>query len=1125
MPLVRFQVRNEYGLGTPELYNGANRDDPKAILDGVAVSGLVGILRQLGDLTEFAAEVFHGLQEQLLATASRSHKMMVRVRNIEEALPPLEKSITAQKNHIHFAYTTGFDWHVNIQTEQNHLNSYLPQYILDSYEDCRDPPRLHLLDKFDTGGPGACFKRYSDPSYFKRVMTNPELENAEKVQREKKVHKNKKKGLRQKNGEILHTVSISRCNGRAQLASPSIYRQSPCESITNINAGPKYDLENPSFGSRTRLRVQSNNAHSSIVPDEQDEVLDDDFPHGSLQVQSAPKSSCVTWDEKTEIMEPTFQQCDSIVNNQDEDLELLPSSSYVSTLEKVASLGNVDPVNFSFGDENMTDETRADSSLRNMDGEDISFGDENIPDAIHGENQIDEIGSEPDNYVDALNTMESEIDTDIECQTKREVELPSSNLKGKENRDGAGLMHEMTTQNSDSSDLQSHTASYNSHNKEMSENFSNVDSVEVTTHVQPPPNLSTSANMKVSENTDLYEHIDSISVSRVNSFEVVSGPSPPSSCILNSQAQLSDNIINKSSKFQESYAEVSGAPLVQFWTNGGLLGLEPSKPPDFNVSNISNQNIISASKETIRPISHSDSSSGKLDTLIKTPEQREKNLNSVGEKYGPHGTSNPTDLPDELIRTGNEYQTKTTDPTECSTYCHNKQNNDMFRKDSLELPMTGNSVMTTGAELPVASEVKAPSGETSQENIKSTSTVFSLGHKLLVNGFQKKLQEPICHEQKKGQLRVAHQTSPDRTIREKQNSGSFAYSLPSSPPLEHMKISFHAINNSETSKLRLKFPDRHCPNEDIRDHIFASFQLLPEPAIIPQRDSGSESDDDTFCRSSPYMPDDLSHCSESNSEQWESGEMPGNKDHELYDALHRVSSAESISSSFELDGASHGNMYPNINWKNPDIKDGERPFHLAPSLDLPSLDSLDPSIDQKERKSDSEQNHLPDSRLQNPHEPPPPPPPLPPLQWCVVKPHPDVVEDNRGTLSEVNTHPNNLHILQNKSSQPTVPAPPKLPHIKEAIVCPPNNKDQQKLNGCKESRQDGHIKEVDEREDLLQQIRAKSFNLRRTTSTRPNFSPGPTTNVKVAAILEKANAIRQAFVGSDEGGDDNWSDD
>jgi hypothetical protein len=51
MPLVRFQLRNEVGLGDPDLYGGAE-EEPKALLEGVAVAGLVGILRQLGDLAE-----------------------------------------------------------------------------------------------------------------------------------------------------------------------------------------------------------------------------------------------------------------------------------------------------------------------------------------------------------------------------------------------------------------------------------------------------------------------------------------------------------------------------------------------------------------------------------------------------------------------------------------------------------------------------------------------------------------------------------------------------------------------------------------------------------------------------------------------------------------------------------------------------------------------------------------------------------------------------------------------------------------------------------------------------------------------------------------------------------------
>ena len=43
--MIRYQVRNEYGLADPELYAP---DDPEALLE----AGLVGVLRQLGDLAE-----------------------------------------------------------------------------------------------------------------------------------------------------------------------------------------------------------------------------------------------------------------------------------------------------------------------------------------------------------------------------------------------------------------------------------------------------------------------------------------------------------------------------------------------------------------------------------------------------------------------------------------------------------------------------------------------------------------------------------------------------------------------------------------------------------------------------------------------------------------------------------------------------------------------------------------------------------------------------------------------------------------------------------------------------------------------------------------------------------------
>lgn len=37
------------------MYSLAKKEDPKDVLEGVAVAGLVGILRQLGDLAEYVS--------------------------------------------------------------------------------------------------------------------------------------------------------------------------------------------------------------------------------------------------------------------------------------------------------------------------------------------------------------------------------------------------------------------------------------------------------------------------------------------------------------------------------------------------------------------------------------------------------------------------------------------------------------------------------------------------------------------------------------------------------------------------------------------------------------------------------------------------------------------------------------------------------------------------------------------------------------------------------------------------------------------------------------------------------------------------------------------------------------
>ncbi|KAF3499726.1 hypothetical protein F2Q69_00040723 [Brassica cretica] len=153
MTLTRYQIRNEYGLADKELYS--DKEDAEVLLEGSSMAGLVGLLRQLGDLAEHRID---------------------RSCNI-----------------------SGLEWHSTLKTEEHLISPHkLPHCIIDSYEECRGPPQLYLLDKynfqFDVDGSGSCLRRYSDSSLLKTLA-------ASQLSKDERPSKTKKKASHISNGE------------------------------------------------------------------------------------------------------------------------------------------------------------------------------------------------------------------------------------------------------------------------------------------------------------------------------------------------------------------------------------------------------------------------------------------------------------------------------------------------------------------------------------------------------------------------------------------------------------------------------------------------------------------------------------------------------------------------------------------------------------------------------------------------------------------------------------------------------------------------------------------------------------------------------------------------------------
>ncbi|CAN4105590.1 unnamed protein product [Withania somnifera] len=1333
MPLVRTTVRNLYGLGTPELYRGADKDDPKTLLEGVTVAGLVGILRQLGDLAEFAAEVFHGLQEQVMVTSSRSNKLVARVQKIEAALPPLEKSILAQRSHLHFAYTAGSNWHARVRTEQNHfIYNDLPRFIMDSYEECHGPPRLHLLDKFDPGGPGSCLKRYSDPTFFKRASVGTDEEYIGKVLKEKKGRKIKRKRSWRRNGEVSRSASMPNYGSRMQFASRNLDRRpswvqsfstydtnlksgidsrngwgltecvsQPCFSIQpedgksesvsspikmqhkqsfdysfleeksdhayndigndfsqeltdvvstsvawNLKMQPNTQESKGSSDSTSKLHL--NNMLDHAFPEERGDIYDDVI----AEEQAGHCTSSVTWKDKTgfgkqesresfsspsQIHHDDFPDCVSPDRKGDDDysdsgnsltedqigrnllsvalsdkirtadvesvalsdkirtadvesvalsdkmriaemesvalsdklrtaeveskeifyspLQMNPSASIgdASPDEKLWVISDEESNNFPHEqlvpsspflsssvrnepldliiqkyDIDESSETHQENLLLDTQVLDLATSEnieqqssepeaENIQRSNSYDSQFDDIESETDNYMDALNTIEAESETDLDCQRNRAMELESSLNTESSLNVTLGNRAKLSNHN-----LSTPTPEATARNSPENSGFGG--NTNLTSADSDPGAFSSSDKVKSFSTPQIVRttlkpdsSIDVSSSKRSNILESSQGGPLLSNHITSSPRNPGSAlpVVNKiqcgPSDSEKPPPQLLGSPKVKFWTNGGLLGLEPSKPPDGVINSVgqvyeANQNEVVVTSRPDR-VPSSEKHAGNQDDVQNMSREKADCQNSgqavafsiknISSRFS------AKDLDVKLDKSSNLYQQNCTGKP-----LHSSLNG------------SGMTSRTVGPVNPESLTIAA-----GQENGKNSSRILELGNRLLTNGFHRKLSLGWNdNTDSVSSLNTGineptndYQHFVGRTINDFPGRGSPFTSPSSSPPLGHMKISFQPIEGMETSKLKLGFPDRSNIHES-NSHMFPSFQLVPEPSIRLQ-EVGSDSDDDTFSRSSPDLSDDyLSHHSESKSEQWESGNSPNLKDQEVSNALHRLSLTESTSTSFESGQTVHQDLHACSRRHIPFAEYSLEDSQSENLFDLPVLDTQHSSFKHGVGNATSERDFL---EPFSGKESTPPPPPLPPMQWQSMQSHLDDEQDDPHLFSEKHD------VFDHKDSGSTILHQPKPPPFKQnqPTEAAFTLKSKSRLMDTTAKQFADHAENgrgINEKEDFLHQIRAKSFNLRRTIPAKQTGITGPPASVKVTAILEKANAIRQA-VGSDDG-EDNWSD-
>ncbi|RRT57280.1 hypothetical protein B296_00043838 [Ensete ventricosum] len=549
---------------------------------------------------------------------------------------------------------------------------------------------------------------------------------------------------------------------------------------------------------------------------------------------------------------------------------------------------------------------------------------------------MDEVSSEAENHADARNTLEFDAENEVECQTKWEVN-PPCDFSSQEMQPGKIRKQDRAAQNPSTVKLPN--ASQSSLKQDSSSIFMVLKPSGSSGHMPPPQETAESSpNQEYSFGNNIHDN------SKGKFDQGNRNGHLPGSDIADSQIMMADKSRPKTS--------VAFAPSIQLWANGGLFGVEASKPLLLGVMNNSCVDVISGSRNCtsnlpnniLKTRKHINGSLTTSDAIFSFSESILRASKSAQKIDGESPVSSSLVQSNSSV---NRFPARSNDLVQLNdsskypSSCHRNQQYgkdvkqksqvparslslgicDMGREDhsivtnaSSNGPVTTkNSAVVDGVPLSGTYNTKSQYHAYSQST-KGISSVFSEpGQRFLANSLEtkgsvantdgsvpsgdKRKSEDISrlNNRMKAPSEAASLAFFGQGIKNqfdgeslKRSTSSTSY-LPeqSSPPLEHMKISFQPMNGLETSKMKLKVLNGSLP-ETSEDTIFPAFQLIQGP-VDSSPDNGSESDDDTFCRSYPYSSEDLfSPLTYTNSELWDKDERSECEDHELYDVSPRI---------------------------------------------------------------------------------------------------------------------------------------------------------------------------------------------------------------------------------------------
>ncbi|KAL8206045.1 hypothetical protein R6Q57_009596 [Mikania cordata] len=1098
MPINRYQIRNVYRLADPELYKAADKDDPEALLEGVSMAGLVGVLRQLGDLAEFAAEIFRDLHDEVMATVARGHGLLVRVQQLESEIPPIERACLSQTCHSAFFPNSGIDWHPNRQATQNLITvGDLPRFVMDSYEECRGPPRLFLLDKFDVGGAGACLKRYTDPSIFKVEASSIEIAE---TQREKKIRQTKKKGPRGKEGETL------------EVSQPSHAKLHQLFLEERVQTGATEPARH------VKLKIRPNK-------------LPFDSKSGELYMNKLLNSPS----HAHEVTPIPFNGS----RHEDSSIMELALGSPVKITSPCASSRKVA-------------ESRPSNAEVEVDDNQIAVDDEICTDRLQNSYPLEDVSSETDNYMDALGTMESEVETSITQGTYSDTNK-----------------HQLQSHLSDSQSTENYNDGINSITKEITV-FGNSDTTSTSTeHTSPvgadsPPQPF--ACIEIPFHPRVPPVADDVSVTQNPCHDITND-----TCIDTSKVTNVDHVASMvegtsdSNEVFSDHTEKLDSPkkseepqmdkqddMLETSKNLGEYD-EESHSTDLLVG--SSQSVISCTNELSSdttfnndiPVTediHEKQFKEKVVNVLVISDQAEARVSyfSGYEKESANAEIEPVTIADantnecidSVLKEGTESKSEEREIE--STYSDDYRDDgkvlgDDTKLEQIEADYVYSDIGTRAVVLlvdvdkhedisqSISEQYSKESGEQEEVNellvispddVDNNDDSPSLSSKILQNQLAETDQnqeviipdlgsQPVDIGPCVSNVQLADSVHEASAFTELDNDREpkspnhidileAAQSSPSEDNVDQSNIQLHLQLPLETEGSQLKSPTQVDHETHVDTHLQDLKFCSEKPPTMESSNHGINTSDQVKHQSSPVKQEDLPPLPPLPPMQWR---------------MKKLQNALSTSTN----GDQHNDIYlpPIFPSTSTEISQAVGHSTIDENINL-DMENQDTEHDSQMLLPDSKNNEVKIAET------------LVPQAAVEMHPMPTIYHQEVFWPSSIPYLLPPVFDEMPSNIQPMKVQRPRSPLI-DAVAA----HDKTKLRKVSD-RDTTQIPKGEERETLLNQIRAKSLNLKPAVQARP-IVQGPNTNLRVAAILEKANAIRQAFAGSDDDDDsETWSD-